>query len=445
MHRNAHAIRPGRGRLASYCAAALAIQALATLTTTFLPEFYANAVGLPVASVGVAFMTVRVLDLMIDPLLGGLMDATRTRWGRFRPWFAVSAPILVLSVLMLCETGPGASLAYLWVWLFVFFIGFSIIVLSHLAWTATLTSDPGERTRIFAWWQIFATMGQFAILAILPVVARLFPDDPAAGVRAAGWAMAVLIPAVIAAALAAMPERPAPQAEAPRSRLSDYAALFRQNVVVRLLVADLAIALSTGIASAVALFFYMGQLGFDRAGASTLILIAYGGAFAGTPLFARIARRLGKARALQAGAAMQALLQLAVAALPPDMFWLAAVTVAALGLCIPIAWFLPRALMADVADASRVLFGADRTGLLYATLNGTMKLALGLAVGIAFLLLGWLGFDPSDAANPGNALPLRMLVGVVPALLSIVVVIAMHRYPEDQTRRIGHADARGAC
>lgn len=75
----------GRGRLAAFCVTALAIQAYATLVTVFLPEFYANALALPVGAVGTAFMTVRVLDLMIDPLLGGMMDATRSRWGRYRP------------------------------------------------------------------------------------------------------------------------------------------------------------------------------------------------------------------------------------------------------------------------------------------------------------------------------------------------------------------------
>jgi len=434
-----------RGRLAGFCVAALAIQALATLTTTFLPEFYANAVGLPVAAVGAAFMTVRVLDLMIDPFLGGLMDATRLRWGRFRPWFLASAPVLTVSILMLFEAERGAPLAYLWLWLFALFLGFSMIVLSHLAWTATLSSVRAERTRVFAWWQIFATAGQFSILAILPAAARMRPGDPSAGVHAAGWVMAVLVPASVALALWVMPERSAADPPASRSHLRNYLALFAQGVVIRLVLADLAIALSTGVASAVALFFYMGQLGFDRATASGLILIAYGAAFAGTPLFSAIAVRVGKARALQIGAVAQGLLQLAVALQPANQFWLTAATVAALGLCIPIAWFLPRALMAEVADASRALFGTDRTGLLYATLNGTMKLALGLAVGLAFMCLGWLGFDPSDASNPRNALPLRTMIGVAPALLSFTVALCMHRYPEAVTRLRGGSRSQQAA
>jgi Na+/melibiose symporter-like transporter len=425
-----------RSRLAAFCVTALAIQAYATLVTVFLPEFYANALALPVGAVGTAFMTVRVLDLMIDPLLGGMMDATRSRWGRYRPWLVASAPILMLSTYALFQAERGVGMAYLWVWLFIAFIGFSMIVLSHLAWTATLATGAAARTRVFAWWQIFATAGQFSILAILPLVASTYPGDPAAGMHAAGWVMIVLVPGAILLALKTTPEKQPDEGAQSALALRDYAALFSQGPVVRLV-----LALSTGVANAVALFFYMGQLGFDRAAASTLILIAYAAAFAGTPLFAKLAGRIGKARALQVGALIQAALQLLMAAQPANAFWLTAANVAALGLCIPIAWFLPRALMADVADASRTRFGVDRTGLLYATLNGSMKLALGLAVGLAFLLLGWLGFDPARASDLRNAIPLRTLIGIVPAIFSLGVVLCMMRYPETSLREASRKTA----
>jgi len=425
----------GRRRLACFCMTALVIQALATLLIVFLPEFYANAIGLPVGAVGAIFMAIRVIDMAVDPVLGAMMDATRTRWGRFRPWLAASAPILALSTFMLFQAERGVGTAYLTIWLGVCFLGFSMIVLSHLAWTATLSTARSQRTRAFVWWQLFATAGQFSILAILPFAATLRPGDKGFGMHVAGWVLIFAVPGTIALALATTPEQvPDDPALGTGNHLREYARLFRIPAVVRLLLADLAIALSTGIANAVGLFYYMGQLGFERAAASALVLIAYGAAFVGTPLFARLARSIGKARALQVGALAQAALQVAMALQPANHYELTAAVVAALGLCIPIAWFLPRAMMADVAESIRRDTGVDRTGLLYACLNGSMKLALGLAFGFAFLLLGWLGFVPSRASDPGNALPLRLLIGIVPALLSLLVAAAMQGYAEPSTR-----------
>jgi len=415
--------------LAGFCLTAFAIQALAILIIVFLPEYYATAMALPVAAVGTAFMTVRVLDLFIDPVLGAMMDATRTRWGRFRPWLAASAPVLMISVYVLFETLAPVSVAFLWAWLFVAFIGFSMIVLAHLAWTATLANVPTERTRIFAWWQIFATGGQFSILLILPIVSRYTGNDPAAGIHAVGYVLCGLIPVAIALALFSLPEHPPVAERPPVSGPRDYLAALAQPTVRRILGADLALGMSQGVSGAVLLFFYMGQLGFDRATASGLVVASYGAAFLGTPIFARLANRLGKAQALSIGASAQGLLQLAIAAQPAQTPYVTVPTVLVLGLCLPIALFLPRALMADVAEDSVALLGADRTGLLFATLNGTMKLALGLAVGFAFVLLDWLEFNPADVASPANALPLRLLVGVVPAILSFSVIAFMYRYP----------------
>lgn len=438
-----HDAKISRTRLASFCMTALVIQALATLLIVFLPEFYANAIGLPVGTVGAIFMLVRIVDMAVDPVLGAMMDATRTKWGRFRPWLAASAPVLVGSIYMLFQAERGVGSVFLSIWLGVCFLGFSMIVLSHLAWTATLSTAQSERTRVFAWWQVFATAGQFSILAILPLAAKLRPDDNAFGMHIAGWVMIVAIPSAIALALRTTPESiPENRDDKSGGQFVEYFRLFRIPSVVRLLLADLAIATSTGIANAVALFYYMGQLGFDRAAASALVLIGYGAAFAGTPLFARLAGKIGKAKALQAGAVIQAVLQIGIAMQPPNQYWLTAATVAALGLCIPIAWFLPRAMMADVAESIRRESGIDRTGLLYACLNGSMKLALGLAVGFAFLTLGWLGFDPADASAPSNSTPLRLLIGVLPASLSILVAVSMHGYTDPRPLS---ADAEGTA
>jgi Na+/melibiose symporter-like transporter len=434
----------GRLSLAAFCMPAFAIHALVVPLTNFLPEFYANALGLPVAAVGLAFMTIRVADTFVDPVLGGLMDQTRTRFGRFRPWLAASAPILMISMFMLFQASKGVTLTYLWAWLSVGFVGFSMIVLSHLAWTSTLSSGAAERTRIFAWWQVFASAGQVCILAAPTAMARLYPNDPTAGMRAIGWILAVLIPAAIGLSFLGMGERAPPSATAPRTRFRDYAELFAQPVVLRLLGVDLLYALAIGISGVVALFFYMGQLGFDRAFASGLILVMYCAALVGTPLFATLAGRIGRARALQVAAAVQGVVQLAVAMQPASSPWLSGLLMVGLGLCLPVAWFLPRALMADVADASAGMFGADRTGLLYATLNGTMKLALGLSVGTSFVFLGWVGFEAANASDPAYSLPLRALAGVVPALLSFTVVVCLHRYPEAETRAAG-ARVRGAA
>jgi len=48
----------------------------------FIPSYYADELGLPMVSVGIAIAASRLLDIIIDPIVGVLSDRMRTRWGR---------------------------------------------------------------------------------------------------------------------------------------------------------------------------------------------------------------------------------------------------------------------------------------------------------------------------------------------------------------------------
>jgi GPH family glycoside/pentoside/hexuronide:cation symporter len=71
------------------------------------------------------------------------------------------------------------------------------------------------------------------------------------------------------------------------------------------------------------------------------------------------------------------------------------------GLPYSAAPLLVRSMMADIGDEERLASGVDRTGLLYAIVNGTVKLGYALAIGV-FLLLSWLGFDPKVPSAQGD-------------------------------------------
>ena len=51
-----------------------------------LPAFYTDVFGLAPAVMGMMFLVVRVLDTVIDPVMGMIADHTNTRWGKYRPW-----------------------------------------------------------------------------------------------------------------------------------------------------------------------------------------------------------------------------------------------------------------------------------------------------------------------------------------------------------------------
>ncbi len=72
---------PSFRQLAAYALPALPIAALAFPFYVMVPEFYARDLGVPIATVGLVLLFVRVLDAVTDPLAGraGRLDEASLR------------------------------------------------------------------------------------------------------------------------------------------------------------------------------------------------------------------------------------------------------------------------------------------------------------------------------------------------------------------------------
>ena len=74
--------RRSNATLAAFAASCLPYAALGLPVYVTLPEFYASHVGVPLATVSLIFLIVRLADIVVDPILGSIIDRTSTRWGR---------------------------------------------------------------------------------------------------------------------------------------------------------------------------------------------------------------------------------------------------------------------------------------------------------------------------------------------------------------------------
>lgn len=425
--------------LAAFAGPCLPLAALGLPLVVYLPEYYSNALGLPLAAVGAAFMGVRLLDILFDPFIGGVMDRTRSKWGRFRPWLAAGAPLLILATWMLFMAERGVGVGYLWFWLLVTYAGLSICVLAHTAWAAVLSSDYNQRSRIYSWWQAGNVVGMILVLVLPPILESMQGGSHAAGVQSMGWFIIVMLPLTIGTALARTPEPDAP-AERHRAGLREYAALLKRPTVQRILIADLLLGLAPGITGALFFFYFERVKDFDKAQAGILLLIYFLSALVAAPLWTRLARKIGKHKALTVAGVVYAAVQTGVVIMPAGNFAIAVPALILAGLPYSAGPFLLRSMLADVGDEERLASGADRTGLLYAILAGTAKLGYALAVGITFVALDTLGFNAQGGGDPAaGVMGLQLLFVIAPALLGLLAAWVCFGYPLDARR---HAEIR---
>lgn len=117
----------------------------------FLLYYYTNVAKLPAAAVGTIFLAARLLDAVIDILVGIAVDKTRSRWGRTRPYFLFTAIPYAIVVVLLFRVPDGSETARL-VYAFVTFKALGILMsLGSIPYTALLpmmTLDTKERLKL---------------------------------------------------------------------------------------------------------------------------------------------------------------------------------------------------------------------------------------------------------------------------------------------------------
>lgn len=381
-----------------FAAAGVPMSALGFALLIYLPPHLSRDLGVPLAVVGASWALVRVLDVMVDPILGLFMDRTRTPIGRYRPWMLLGAPVLMVSAYRLCMAPAGISQAYLVGWLLVAYVAISILQLAHPAWGATLATTYDDRSRIFGFISLGAVAASVGILLLQVVVGALHGTE-SQGIAVMGWSLIGLTPALIGLAVWRIGERVNPQAAHHPAPMSDYLALLTKPDLVRLYLAQIALTLGPGWMSAIYLFFAKDVMRFTGGQASILLLVYLASGMAGAPLISRLAVRIGKHRALMLTAIAYSA-GLCTAFMPPRGLLIGSVPVMAWCGFMGVGFEMSiRAMLADVCDEVRLEQGKERLSLIFAlnTLSG--KLASAFAIGLTYPLLQALGYDPAAGAR----------------------------------------------
>jgi GPH family glycoside/pentoside/hexuronide:cation symporter len=121
--------------------------------------------GMNPALVGLVASMPRLLDALIDPLMGYISDHTRSKWGRRRPFIFVGAIASGLVFALLWQVPAGRSETFYFWWFIVgscvFYVAYTIFAAPWVALGYELTPDYNERTRLMG---VQNFLGQIAYL-----------------------------------------------------------------------------------------------------------------------------------------------------------------------------------------------------------------------------------------------------------------------------------------
>ncbi len=411
-------------RLLAYGVTGLPLAALLLPLFVYLPAYYAEDLGLGLATVGIVLLVARLSDVITDPLIGALSDRFMSRFGRRRVWMFAGAPILLVSAHMLFQAEPGVGPSYLLGWTVAVYFGVTMILLPYSAWGAELSPDYHQRSRIAGSREGFIVLGTL-LAAALPTV---LGADRGGALEVLSWFLWLVLPLCLLATLSLVPESQYVWRTATSWR-HGAAVLWRNRPFRRLVAAYLLNGIANGLPASLFLLFVAHVLGRpDWSGPLLFVYFACG--IAAIPLWLRLSARYGKHR-IWIAAMLGAVAAFVFVPLlgPGDQWWFLAICVLT-GFSLGADLVLPASMQADVVDLDTLRSGRQRTGVYFAIWGMATKLALALAVGIGFPLLELAGFDAQAPAHDARALfALAALYALLPALFKLAAVALFWGYP----------------
>ena len=428
--------------LAPFASAGMPVSALTIPLAVYLPNYFASHIGLSLGAVGVAFTAVRFIDIALDSLIGLSIASTTTPVGRFRPWMAASVPLIGLATYMLFMAEPGISVFYMIGWLLVLYAGFSMLTVGHASWAAALVPEYHQRSRVYGWVQAVGVIATVTTLVLPIVLAAKGYKAPSDGVHAMGWLIIAITPLTVLLCIALVKEPRIPEL-LQGITLRDYGRLIARASLLRMLAADLFLALGPAITAALYLFFFTQVLGFSRIQTNLLLLIYIAAGLVGAPSWAQVAKRLGKHQTVMLGCVLYGFAQAIVFFGPRGSMAFMTLAMFFAGFVVSCFTFLIRAMAADISDEVRLDLGVDRAALLYGLITSTSKIGGAASVGITFSILGAFGFNQHEGAiNTGAPLyALEACYVVVPIVTMFVGALALWGYKLDAVRHDGIRNA----
>jgi melibiose permease/lactose/raffinose/galactose permease len=159
---------------------------LYSIVSMYLLFFLTDILNLPDSTMWwmTGAMTIlRVFDAVNDPIMGFLVDNTRSRFGKFKPWIVIGGIVGgFLTVLLFFDFGlNGAGYVTMFVVIYLLWdLTYGANDIAYWSMLPSLTLDQKEREKTGSFARICANIGLFTtVVAILPVTNGLGGDKRA--------------------------------------------------------------------------------------------------------------------------------------------------------------------------------------------------------------------------------------------------------------------------
>ena len=148
------------------------------------------------ALVGGILTVLRIVDAFNDPITGVIIDNTRTRWGKFKPWMVIGAVVSALCMLALFGDLPVTGVTYAVIFGISYVLWDIFYGVNDIAyWTQlpALSLDQRSRESMGAFARICANVGMFSVVVGVLPVTGMMTDAMGGNGKLAWFVFAVIV------------------------------------------------------------------------------------------------------------------------------------------------------------------------------------------------------------------------------------------------------------
>lgn len=136
----------------------------------FLMIFYTDVFGIGMSAVAGLMLFSRFWDAINDPVIGGLCDKTHTKWGRYRPWLLIAAPltavVLMLSFWAHPDWSSTAKIVYMAITYCILVLGYTCVNIPYGTLCGAMTQNIEERAKI----NTFRSVSAMVAIGIINII-----------------------------------------------------------------------------------------------------------------------------------------------------------------------------------------------------------------------------------------------------------------------------------
>ncbi len=422
--------------------AQFASSAVTGLVQGYLLFFYTVCVGISPAAVGTMFLVSKIFDGLNDPIMGVIVDRTRTKWGKMRPYlFGAAIPWGILTIIMFMPgiytsmNGAG-KVAFMWITYLLYSILGTAVGVPLNGLPAVASPNTDERAKIISISRILGSIGEQSALVLLTLFLIITQDNYPSSYMLMALIIGILGPLFMVLGAKFVKERLEPTSRTPNV-LEGFKYLFKNKQFLLLICSNLLTFFRNFVS---AMIIYV--VSYIYANGSLQIIFSLPGAVASMigMMLAPKMRKLMDSKRLFILATIWHSVALAliffIYIIGGKAWWLVAILMFIAMIPVGILNVIPHLMATDTLDYWEDKTGDRCEGITFSLMSLRSKISSGLKDYTMSYLLVFFGFsqalpflsDHTPVQSDFTKLGLFSIYTIIPAVLNLISIVPILFY-----------------